>query len=165
MSRSSILLPGESVLFQSLVSTTSLKRRPSKLLSITTKKKTKTRMLILTSNRLLCVKIRKGGKVLAIRGEWAIPKVTTGKEGSNSEKPKLDKEKGGRKRKDSVNQTVISVDPKGEKEFVVLTVRRTPLHRANSDLPFSPPDDEVVLVHSRELGLAVELGVLYPVCA
>ena len=165
MSRSSILLPGESILFQSLVSTTSLKRRPSKLLSITTKKKTKTRMLILTSNRLLCVKIRKGGKVLTIRGEWTIPKVTTGKGGPNSEKPKLDKEKGGRKRKDSVNQTVISVDPKGEKEFVVLTVRRTPLHWANNDLPFSLPDDKVVLVHSRGLGLAVELGVQYPACA
>lgn len=114
---------------------------------------------------MLCVKIRKGGKVLTIRGEWTIPKVTTGKGGPNSEKPKLDKEKGGRKRKDSVNQTVISVDPKGEKEFVVLTVRRTPLHWANNDLPFSLPDDEVVLVHSRGLGLAVELGVQYPACA
>jgi len=132
MSRSSILLPGEDVRFQSLVSATSLKRRPSKLLSITTKKKTKTRMLILTSNRLICVKIEKGGKVLAIRGEWTIPKVTTGKGGLNSEKTKPDKEKERKKGKD---QTVISVNPKGEKEFVVLTVCRIPLLRANSDSP------------------------------
>jgi hypothetical protein len=135
MSRSSILLPGEDIRFQSLVSTTSLKRRPSKLLSITTKKKTKARMLILTGGRLICVKIGKGGKVLTIRGEWAISKVTTGKEKSNSEKPKPDKEKGGKKGKDSVNQTIVSVDPKGEKEFVVLTVCLIPLLWANSDLP------------------------------
>lgn len=119
--------------FRSLVSTSVLKRRPSKLLSITTKKKTKSRLLILTNNRLICVKIEKGGKVLAIRGEWAIPKVTTRKEGSNGEKPKSDKEK--KKGKDSVNQTIISVDPKGDTEFVVLTVRRTPLVWGNGDLP------------------------------
>lgn len=107
--------------FRSLVSTSVLKRRPSKLLSITTKKKTKSRLLILTNNRLICVKVEKGGKVLAIRGEWATPKVTTRKEGSNGEKPKSDKEK--KKGKDSVNQTIISVDPKGDTEFVVLTVR------------------------------------------
>jgi len=130
MSRSSILLPGEDIRFQSLVSATSLKRRPSKLLSITTKKKTKTRMLILTSNRLICVKIEKGGK-LAIRGEWAL-KVTTGKGGANNEKPKPGKDK---ERKKGKNQTIISVDPKGEKEFVVLTVCRIPLLRANSDSP------------------------------
>ena len=132
MSRSSILLPGEDIQFQSLVSATSLKRRPSKLLSIATKKKTKTRMLILTSNRLICVKIEKGGKVLAIRGEWVIPKVTTGKGGSNSEKPKPDKEK---ERKKEKNQTIISVNPKGEKEFVVLTVCKIPLLRENGDSP------------------------------
>ena len=149
MSRSSILLPGEDVRFQSVVSATSLKRRPSKLLSITTKKKTKARMLILTSNRLICVKIEKGGKVLAIRGEWVIPKVTAGKENSNGEKSKPDKErkKGkvsatqiiidpkGKKGKVNANQTIISVDPKGEKEFVVLTVRPIPLFWANSNSP------------------------------
>jgi len=132
MSRSPILLPGEGIRFQSLVSASSLKRRPSKLLSITTKKKTKSRMLLLTNTRLICVKIEKGGRVLAIRGEWVFPKVTTGKENSNSEKPKPEKEKERKKGKDSLNQTVLSVDPKGEKEFVVLTVRQTPPLPANS---------------------------------
>jgi hypothetical protein len=110
---------------QSLVSTSSLTRRPSRLLSIGTKKKTKTRVLILTNNRLICLKVEKAGRVLTIRGEWAIPKVAIGKGGSNSEKLKPDKEK--KKGKDHVNQPVISVEPKGEKEFVVLTVRQTPL--------------------------------------
>ena len=131
LSSSSILLPGEDIRFQSLVSTTSLKRRPSKLLSITSKKKSKTRLLILTNNRLICVKVRKGGKTLAIRGEWAIQKVILGRDKSNSEKPKPDKEK--KKGKDSVIQTVISVDPKGDNEFVVLTVRKTSLLRSNND--------------------------------
>jgi len=131
--RSSILLPGEGIRFQSLVSTSSLKRRPSKLLSITTKKKAKSRMLLLTNTRLICLKIEKGGRVLAIRGEWVFPMVTTGKENPKSERPKPEKEKERKKRKDSLNQTVISVDPKGEKEFFVLTVRQTTPLRANSD--------------------------------
>lgn len=115
--------------FKSLVSTSSLTRRPSRLLSIGTKKKTKTRLLILTNNRLICVKVEKGGKVLPIRGEWSIPKIAIGKEKSNGEKLKPDKEK--KKGKDSVNQAVASVEQKGEKEFVVLTVRQTPLPRTN----------------------------------
>lgn len=81
------------------------------------------------------MKVEKGGKVLAIRGEWAIPKLTTGKEKSNSEKLKPGGGRGAGRWKDSVNQTVISVDPKGDSEFVVLTVRQTLLLRADSDSP------------------------------
>jgi hypothetical protein len=81
---------------------------------------------------LLCVKSEKGGKVIAIRGEWAILKLAVRKGGSNNEKPKPDKEK--KKGKDSVGQAVTSVEPKGENEFVVLTVRRTALLRTNYDL-------------------------------
>lgn len=77
------------------------------------------------------MKVRKGGKTLTIRGEWVIQKVTLGREKLNSEKPKPDKEK--KKGKDSVVQTIISVDPKGDNEFVVLTVRKTPLFRSNDD--------------------------------
>lgn len=91
-------------------------------------------MLILTNNRLICVKIEKGGRVIAIRGEWVIPKVAAGKENSNCEKPRPDKEKEKKKSKDSVNQAVISVDPKGDNEFVVLTVRHL-LRGVNSDSP------------------------------
>lgn len=109
--------------FQSLITTSSLKRRPSRLLSIATKRKSKTRILILTTNnRLLCVKTEKGGKVLAVRGEWVI---AAGKERSNSGNLKPDKEKEKKKGKDCGNQTVISVEPKGEKEFVVMTVRHS----------------------------------------
>jgi hypothetical protein len=91
-------------------------------------------VLILTDNRLICVKIEKGGRVLAIRGVWVIPKVTTGKEKSSYVKSKPDKEKEKKKGKDSVNQAIISIDPKGENEFVVLTVRRAHL-RASRNLP------------------------------
>lgn len=121
--------------FQSLVSTSSLRRRPSRLLSIATKKKTKTRILILTNSRLICAKIEKGGKVIAIRGEWPIPKVSMAKERINNEKSKPDKEKEKKKGKDSGNQAVISVEPKGENEFVVLTVRRTLLFGKSTDSP------------------------------
>lgn len=122
------------MLFQSLVYTSSLTRRPSRLLPIgPKKKKTKTRVLILTNNRLICLKSEKGGKVVTVRGEWAIQKVTILKERSNGEKLKPDKEK--KKGKDSVNQPVISVEQKGENEFVVLTVRRTLLLGLSCDLP------------------------------
>lgn len=88
-------------------------------------------MLVLTNNRLICVKLEKGGRVLAIRGEWAIPKVAIGKERPNHERPKPDKEK--KKGKDSANQAIMSVDPKGDKEFVVLTVRQTSFLKANGN--------------------------------
>ena len=140
MFRSSILVPGEEIRFQSVVTTSSLRRRPSKLLSITTKKKTKTRVLVLTGNRLICVKVEKGGRVLAIRGEWVIPNGTTGKEKPSYEKPRPGGGRGAaRKGKDSANQTVISVDPKGDNELVVLTVRPTlpPQERTAVDRLFS----------------------------
>lgn len=140
--RSSILLLGEGILFQSVVATSSLRRRPSKLLSMATKKKTKARMLILTNTRLICVKVEKGGKVLAVRGEWVIP---TGKEKSNREEPKPG---GGRgKGRGKEIQAVISVDPKGEKDFVVLTVRENhPSGR--TQLIVYPLGDKVVLVRN-----------------
>ena len=78
------------------------------------------------------MKVRKGGKALTIRGEWTIQRVVLGKERSNSDKPKPDKDK--KKGKDSAIQTIISVDPKGDNEFVVLTVCKTPLLRSNNDL-------------------------------
>lgn len=135
MSRSSILLPGEEIQFHSLVSTSSLRRRPSRLLSIGTKNKAKTRILVLTNNRLICLKIGKGGKALTTRGEWVIPKVALGKERSTSEKLKPDKEK--KKGKDSANLAVLSIEEKGEKEFVVITVRQTALLGTNYELPCS----------------------------
>lgn len=49
-----------------------------------------------------------------------------------NEKLKPDKEK--KKGKDSGNHAVTGVEPKGEKEFVVLTVRQTPLLRTNFGL-------------------------------
>jgi len=72
---------------------------------------------------LICVKIEKGGKALNIRGGWPIPKVAIGKERTNCEKLKPDKEK--KKGKDSANQAVISVAPKGENEFVVITAGKS----------------------------------------
>lgn len=122
---SSILLPGEEIQFQSLVTTSSLKRRPSRLLSLATKKKAKTRVLILTNIRLLCVKVEKGGKVVTIRAQWTIQKPTIPKERPSNEKLKPDKEKEKKKGKDNANQTITSVELKGEKEFVVLTATKS----------------------------------------
>lgn len=119
VSSSSILLHGEEIKFKSLVSTSSQTRRPSRLLSLATKKKTKTRLLVLTNNRLICLKVGEAGRASPIRGEWAL-KPAVQKGGLDHDKLKPDKEK--KKGKDILNQAVYEVHQKGEKEFVVLTV-------------------------------------------
>ena len=61
-----------------------------------------------------------------------ISKLTAGKGRSNGEKSKPDKEKEKKKGKESVGQTVVSVEQKGENEFVVLTVRQTTLIKSRT---------------------------------
>jgi 3-phosphoinositide dependent protein kinase-1 len=100
----------EVVLFKSTVEARSLRRRASRLIPLPVPpSKPKTRELILTSRRLICLKQRqKGPPGISIKSELAL---------RASEKLKeKDKEKESR-------GIVASVERKGEREFVVLTVR------------------------------------------
>lgn len=100
----------EVILFKSTVEARSLRRRASRLIPLPVPpSKPKTRELILTSRRLICLKHRqKGPTSISIKSELAL---------RASEKLKeKDKEKESR-------GIVASVERKGEREFVVLTVR------------------------------------------
>lgn len=129
--RSSLLLPSESVLFHTRVEARSPKRRGSKLrLPISASlAKTKTRQLVLTSMRLLCVKQKEGGQV-SLKSEVGLgvgdkdkgKEREKPKEGKEREKPREAKEKEREASKECRN-VIESAEPKGEREFVILTVR------------------------------------------
>ncbi|KAH7926505.1 kinase-like protein [Leucogyrophana mollusca] len=107
---SSVLMPGESVVFNTRVEARSPKRRGSRLrlpLSVSPMRP-KTRQLLLTTHRLLCLKQRGGVGGVSIKSELALQLTEKGKD--------KDKEKEAR-------SVVESAEPKGDKEFVVLTVR------------------------------------------
>jgi 3-phosphoinositide dependent protein kinase-1 len=78
---------------------------------VTPKKKQKNRELVLTTHRVVCIKVDKGGKALVVKAEMRSQK--------SSEKEK-DREK---KKSKDLSNNIISVGPKGEREFVILTVR------------------------------------------
>jgi 3-phosphoinositide dependent protein kinase-1 len=84
-----------------------MKRRASKLIPLVSHSRAKTRHLVLTSKRLLCVKQRQKPQELSVKFELSL---------KASEKLKeKDKEKESR-------GIIDSVQRKGEREFVVLTV-------------------------------------------
>jgi len=106
------LPPGEVILFNSSVEARYLRRRASRLLPLPVPpSKPKTRELVLTSRRLICLKQRqKGLGDISVKSELAL---------RASEKLKeKDKEKESR-------GIVASVERKGEREFVVLTSSKT----------------------------------------
>lgn len=112
---SQILIPGENILFNSAVEASTLRRRASRLLAIAvTPRKMKTRQLVLTSHRLVCLKQGKTERSIAVKSELFF-------------KPS-DKEK------ERMTQTIIvGVEPKGEREFVVLTNNKS--HSYATDSP------------------------------
>ena len=99
--RSAILMQGESVVFNSTVEKSALKRRASRLLAIAGAAPwRKQRELVLTDKRLLCLKL-KPGRSFQMSSEFFL------RAGDS---------------KDTKN-VVVGVEPKGEREIVVLTVR------------------------------------------
>lgn len=135
---SSLLLPSESVLFHTRVEARSPKRRGSKLrLPISASlAKTKTRQLVLTSMRLLCVKQKEGGQV-SLKSEVGLGVGDKGKErekpkeGKEREKPRDGKEKEREASKECRN-VIESAEPKGEREFVILTSNRSQTYAAET---------------------------------
>lgn len=99
--RSSLLATGETVLFNGLVDKSALRRRASRLLAIAGAPRRKTRELVLTDRRLVCRK-HKPGRPHQVSNEWTLRPAE--------------------REKDS-KTTVVAVEPKGEREFVVMTVR------------------------------------------
>ena len=114
---SSLLLPGEVILFNTRVEARSPKRRGSKLrLPISVSPiRPKTRQLLLTTHRLLCVKQRVEGGV-GLKSELNLRKGTGVSTGTEKTKEK-DKEK-----EKEAKSIVESAERKSEREFVVLTV-------------------------------------------
>ncbi|KAG2048249.1 kinase-like protein [Suillus hirtellus] len=126
---SSLLLPSECVLFHTRVEARSPKRRGSKLrlpisASLT---KTKTRQLVLTNMRLLCVK-QKGGGQVSLKSEVGLG---AGDKCKEREKPREGKEKERDASKDCRN-VIESAEPKGEREFVILTSNRSQTYAAET---------------------------------
>lgn len=110
------MLPGEHIIFNTTVEPGGPKRRASRLLAMAVApKKHKPRELVLTSQRLLCVK-QKPGRAVQVRTELFV------------RTPASDKER-------DLRNVVSSVEPKGEREFVVITVsaRRSQAGRVEPD--------------------------------
>ena len=99
--RSSVLQQGESVIFNTTVEKSALKRRASRLLAMAGGAPwRKSRELVLTDRRLLCLKSTKPGRAFQISNDFLL-KTPDGKDARN---------------------TVIGVEAKGEREIVILTV-------------------------------------------
>ncbi|KAI0071921.1 kinase-like protein [Panus rudis PR-1116 ss-1] len=104
--RAKLLKPGESVVFSANVEASSLRRRASRLFAMAMTPKRKSRQLVLTDRRLLCLK-HKPGRPYIILYEFLFSP------------PGKEKEK--EKEKDC-RYVATGVEAKGEREFVVMTV-------------------------------------------
>lgn len=98
-SRSGLLQQGENVIFNANVETSPLRRRASRLLAIAVAPRRKSRELVLTDRRLICIKSKPGRYM--IRYEFPL------------KAPLKEKE---------ARYHLTGVEAKGDKEFVVLTV-------------------------------------------
>ena len=105
------MLPDEHIIFNTLVEPGGPKRRASRLLAMAVAPKKhqqqRPRQLLLTTHRLLCVK-SKPGRAVQIRTELLVKPPSAGKD-----------------RDKDLRNLVSSIEPKGEREFVVITVRRS----------------------------------------
>ena len=94
------------MLYNGNVETSPLHRRASRILAIAVTPKRKTRELLLTNRRLLCLK-RKPNRPYVIRYEWLLTRPTSEKE--------KEKEK-------DIRHQIVNVELKTDREFVVMTV-------------------------------------------
>ena len=94
---------GESVLFNGVVEKSALRRRASRILAIAGAPRRKTRELVLTDRRLVCLK-HKPGRPSQQSNEVSL---------KPSQRDK---------------NSIVSIEPKGEREFVVMTVCSLPFY-------------------------------------
>ncbi|KAH0827309.1 kinase-like protein [Lanmaoa asiatica] len=125
----SLLLPEEAILFSTRVEARSPKRRGSKLrLPISVSPiRPKTRLLLLTTHRLLCVKQRVDGGV-SLKSELSLGKGISMSSGTEKLKER-DKEK---EKEREAKSIVESAERKSEREFVVLTSTKSQTYAADS---------------------------------
>ncbi|KAI0789096.1 kinase-like domain-containing protein [Abortiporus biennis] len=97
---SALLNPGETVVFNATVETSALLRRASRLLAMAVAPRRKSREMVLTDKRLVCFK-NKPGRKFVIRNEFLLSKAET--------------------EKSSDKYVITGVEPKGDREFVILT--------------------------------------------
>ncbi|KAH9940458.1 kinase-like protein [Epithele typhae] len=111
----SLMQPGEHIVFNTMVEPGGPKRRASRLLAmaVTPKKHqhSKPRELVLTNTRVLCVK-HKPGRSVQVRAELLV-KSASGKE------------------KD-LRSLITTIEPKGEREFVIITPIKSHCYIAGS---------------------------------
>ncbi|KAL0956117.1 hypothetical protein HGRIS_002284 [Hohenbuehelia grisea] len=121
------LLQGdEMILCRTIVESRFLRRRTSKLLPLSSLPKPKSRHLILTTRRLLCVKVkRKANSTTSVKYEFLL---------KPAEKTKKEKESRGH---------ILSVDRKGEREFVVTTATKSHCFAADDDTTASVWVDKI----------------------
>ncbi|GJE95514.1 kinase-like protein [Phanerochaete sordida] len=96
---SALLLPGESVIFNAMVEKSALRRRASRLLAMAGAPRRKTRELVLTDRRLVCLK-HKPGRPYQVSHELALRAAERDRDSKCA---------------------VLGAEPKGEREFVVLS--------------------------------------------
>ncbi|KAF9233511.1 kinase-like protein [Melanogaster broomeanus] len=144
---SHLLVPGEVVLYSARVEARSPKRRGSRLrLPISVSPiRPKTRQLLLTTHRLLCVKqrveggvslktelsLRRGVGALGVGGEKVPEKEKRKEKEKEKERDKDSKDREKEKEKEA-KSTLESAERKGEREFVVLTSTKSQTYAAES---------------------------------
>ncbi|KAJ3572382.1 hypothetical protein NP233_g3109 [Leucocoprinus birnbaumii] len=104
------LLPDEAVIFSSVIEECSMRRRASKLIPLVPHAKPKTRHLVLTSRRLVCLKQKQKPSEISLKFELALKGPEKLKEKDKEKEPK---------------GIIGSVQRKGERQFVVLTTTKT----------------------------------------
>jgi 3-phosphoinositide dependent protein kinase-1 len=105
--------------FHAPVEETALKRRTSRLLlPLPAQRKPKVRELALTSHRLVSLKPLKNGRGVGIKAQFVLREFQGQLAAGSSGREKRSKGSKG----DEVRKMVTSVERKGTKEFVVLTV-------------------------------------------
>lgn len=149
----SLMLPGEHIVFNAMVEPGGPKRRASRLLAMAVAPKKhqqqRPRELVLTSHRLLCLK-HKPGRAVQVRTELLV-RAPAGKE-----------------REKDLRSLVTSIEPKGEREFVIITVRVSAVGRSwGAKLHVLTPfpghaADEVTLLRRRECIDGVDVGTQDP---
>lgn len=152
--RAALLMHGETVLFNATVEKSVLRRRASRLLAMAGAPRRKPRELVLTDRRLLCVK-HKSGRALQLTVELWLKSA---------------------ERDTDSKTTIVSVEPKGEREFVVMTVTRwlsgvahcSSHSTGNQILPLFDPklvvDNDVATQNPRSHQSSGGLGCNRPEC-
>jgi 3-phosphoinositide dependent protein kinase-1 len=129
---SSLLLPYEKILFNSQVEARCVRRRASRLIPLAVSPlKSKSRQLILTSHRLVCVKQRERNRDLSVKSELVFQDVVLWNGNGNGVTTVTATNNG--KEKDS-RSFVVGVKATTDREFVIQTSGKSQTYTATNTL-------------------------------